>query len=69
MVARCGIDRAARDPVCSMSLLTLQAECHSLLYEPGTRFRPFANFPGVHWNKHHTLGAVKPVAAGPKTWC
>jgi hypothetical protein len=26
--------------------LTSQAECHRLLYEPGTRFGPFANFQG-----------------------
>jgi hypothetical protein len=38
-----------------MSMLTSQAECHSLLYEPGTRFGPFANFQGsigtstIHW--------------------
>jgi hypothetical protein len=44
-----------RNCVCSMPLLTLRADCHSLLWQSGARFRSFANFQRsigtstIHW--------------------
>src|ERR1700687_878924 len=57
-----------RNCVCSMLHVDLVGRVSQSCREARHALLPVCQFPGVHWNKHHTLGAVRPVGAGPKTW-
>src|ERR1700680_2594829 len=57
-----------RNCVCSMLHVDLAGRVSQSCRDAGHALLPVCQFPGVDWNKHHTLGAVRPVGAGPKTW-